>query len=178
MRTFKDRDGYDWTLDVNGFTLERVKAEFKVYLPSLLADRGQALMEFLDDDCRLIGVIFELCRERAEKDGRTLDDLKRTWAGEWADVAAGAFIEELIDFFRDPKRRKALRELMEQYTNLRNKVIEEAMAELNATDVTKAAKEIVAKLKSTSATELNGHSGSSAESSDSIPARSPSVVSP
>jgi hypothetical protein len=150
MRTFADDRGRNWALEVNGFTLERVEAACGVYLPALFDDGGKPLAGFLEDDRKVIAAAWELGRDRAEKDGLTLDDLKKSWGGEVADRATEAFIEGLIDFFRDPKRRGALRKLVAKWREVGGVVLDKAGRGLDAVtgeQMDAAAEEVIAGLR-------------------------------
>jgi hypothetical protein len=180
MRNFKDRNGKEWTLEVNGFTLERVEASCGVYLPGLFDDGGKSLGRFLEDDRKVRAAVWELCREQAEKDGLAHDDLKRTWFGDYADAATDALLGELVDFFPDPKRRTALRKGLEKLKTLGYAILDKAEGKADAItpeEIDAAAESAVEILTKYSVMRSSGSSGNSAANSDSIPARSPSATS-
>lgn len=124
MHCFKDQKGNAWPVVINLYAIEKVKAEHKVDLLGLFDRQAEPLGEFMTDDFAMCAVLYDLGQPDNEKAGRTPDDLKRAWGGETADAAADAFLEELIDFFRDPERRSRLRRLVAKFKEVGAAVLE------------------------------------------------------
>lgn len=139
MHIFRDRAGREWTVDITVLTVERVKAACNLDLPDLVADRMQALDSLLADPRKLVAVIFECCRPAAENAGLSVNALKEVFNGETADAAIEAWLEELIGFFPDARRRAALKKAIQGLRDLGTKVME-----LGAATITDAAIEATA----------------------------------
>lgn len=170
MHLFKDRDGREWTVDITVLTVERVKAACGVDLPSLFAERMAGLDTLLSDPFKLVAVIFECCRPGAEKAGLTIDSLKEAWNGETADSAIEAWLEELVGFFPDARRREALQKAIQSLRDLGTKVMERGAAMLTPEAVEAAAEQTVAAIRQQlSARESGASSGSTPATSASIP---------
>jgi hypothetical protein len=174
MRSFTDKNGKQWLVDITWLTVERVRAACGIDMPGLFDPQLDNYGKLLGDELKLIEVVYECCRSSAEKDGLTLDDLKATWQGEIADAAQEAWKEALIDFFRDPARRAALRTMLKTIEEVGEKVIERGTAELTTAASEPAFDAVWKLLKSGLANGSNAASGSTPATSDSIPAPSPS----
>lgn len=172
MHCFKDPAGASWPVTINLFAVEQVKAAHGVDLPGLFGDQARPLGKLLGDDALLCKVVYALGQPDNEKAGRTLDDLKRAWAGETADGAVRAFTEELADFFRDPERRTLLRNVLKKFEDLGRVILTQGAAQLEAVD----AEELIRLLKS-SGPGPSGSAGSTAASSESIRVATPSASS-
>lgn len=166
MHTFKDPAGNAWPITINLFAVEQVKAVHKVDLPGLFDAKLNGLVEFMGDEFKLAAVVYDLGQPDNREAGRTLDCLKRVWGGETADLAVKALMEELIDFFRDPERRKRLRKMLTKLEELGNAVLEEGAEALGRLDP-KEARDW--------AKRSSGSAGSTAGSSESIRVVSPSA---
>lgn len=160
MKTFKDNAGRVWTLAVNIDAVKRVRSSLKVDL--LDAARGGLLERLSDDPVLLCDVLYVLVKPEADALKISDEDFGRSLAGETIDAATAAFLEELADFFPAPKRR-LLKKALGKLSELQTEALGLAERKLEALDLNAA-------LKMSGPT-----SGSSPESSASIPDPSPSV---
>jgi hypothetical protein len=175
MRSFTDKNGKQWLVDITWLTVERVRAACGIDMPGLFDPHLDNYGKLLADELKLIEVVFECCRAAAEQEGLTLDDLKATWQGEIADAAYEAWKESLIDFFRDPARRTALRTMLKTIEEVGAKVLERGTAELTTAASEPAFDAVWQLLKSGSANGSSAASGSMPATLDSTPVPSPSA---
>src|SRR5262245_2828102 len=175
MHIFKDRTGREWTSDITVLTVERVKAACGVDLADLVADRMQALDSLLADPMKLVAVIFECCRPGAEQAGLNLDALKEVFNGETADAAIEAWLEELIGFFPDARRRAALKKAIQGLRDLGTKVMELGAATITEAEIEATATRTLEAVRKHLERGSGGSSGNMPATSASIPTPSPSV---
>ena len=113
------------------------------------------------------------CRPGA-KAGLTIDVLG-AWNGETADAAIEAWLEELVGFFPDARRREALQKAIQSLRDLGTKVMERGAAMLTPEAVDAAAEQTVAAIRQRlSASESGASSGNTPATSASIPDPTPS----
>ena len=169
MKIFTDAAGRQWPFAINVYTVGRVKAALSLHLPSLFAENAKPLAELLSSEERLAAVIYELGREENEAAGRKFDDLAKLFAGEAADALTDLFLEELVDFFRDPKRRQALRQALKTMKEVGARLIDKSLAsQPTAAEMDAAAEDLIRRL--TSDGELTPISGPAPASSGSTQA--------
>lgn len=175
MRVFCDRSGREWTVDITVLTVERVKAACGIDMPALFAERMAGLDALLADQIRFLKVVFECCRPAAEKAGLTIEHLQAEWNGETADAAGEAWMEELVNFFPDARKREALRTAVKTLREMGARIAEKAVAEMTPEAMEKDLEKVFSVLRlQFSQSRSNDSSGSMPAISDSIPALSPS----
>jgi hypothetical protein len=120
MRSVTDRNGKQWHLDITVLTVERVKSACKIDMPGLFGDKMAALDALLFDPV-FPQVIFECCRDRGDL---TLEALKEVWNGEFADLVIEAWLEELIGFFPNARKRESLRNALTALREINTRIVE------------------------------------------------------
>lgn len=173
MRIFRDRRGREWTVDITVGTVRRVKAKTGIDLPGLFGDGMRGLDALLSDDEKLAGVIYQCCAAEAGGTLPPAEDLYDAWDGATADVAAEVFLEELIDFFRDPQRRQTLRQAVGTLREMGEKLLAKGRQAMAATDLDKMAEMALTSLRSSSPSASTAASGPAPASLASTPAPSP-----
>jgi hypothetical protein len=102
MKTFKDREGREWLIDINIASIKRVKDLLAI---DLLKLEGQELVEqLISDPCSLCNIVYVLCMEQADERGVSDEHFGRAMAGDAIDHATTAVLEEFVDFFPSRKR--------------------------------------------------------------------------
>ena len=110
MHTFTDNAGRVWTANLNVATLKRVRALAGVDLASaILVERDgrveASLLERLaSDPALLVDALYALCKDEADKLKVTDEDFGRAMAGDAILGATDALLDEIVDFFPNPKR--------------------------------------------------------------------------
>lgn len=157
MRTFQDGEGRSWTITVNVSSIKRVRSLLEVDL--LTAVDGQLLEQLATDPVLLADVVYCLCKPEA--DARELSDEQfgEAMAGDAIGDATTALLEGLVEFFPLEKRR-LLAKALKKLKTFEAKVLKAAELRLDSP-------ELEAQLEA--ALTLGNSSGSSLESSESIP---------
>lgn len=162
MRTFHDSTGRAWPLAVNVGAMGRVKGSTGVNLYTVVDDGFEGLTDLFADPCLFIDVIFAVVKPEAERLGVEHDAFLAAVPDEEAiDRIKPMFMEELADFFSEPKK-SALRKMLAAWTRLQAAVKEKGTAQVAAIDVESEVEKYLASF------------GNSPESSASTPDPSPS----
>jgi hypothetical protein len=109
MHTFTDNAGRTWTIAINVAMVKRVRGLVKVDLYKLVDDGLKPLADLLGDPVQLVDVLFCLCQDEASSKNISDEDFGRALAGDALNLAADAFVEELIDFFPEAQARASLK---------------------------------------------------------------------
>jgi hypothetical protein len=135
MHTFKSNDGRLWTVTINVWAVKRVKGLCGVDIYGLVDDTFEGVGKLLSDPCQLVDVIYSLCKEEADKLNITDEDFGRAMGGDSLEHAANAFLEELFDFFPDPRRRAGLKQVLVKMRAVESLMMASAEAEIEKIDV-------------------------------------------
>lgn len=162
MRTFKDRQSREWTVDLNITEAKRAKSMLQVDILDLMDEaKGTELLARLQgDEIFVVDLVYVLVKDQADKLGVTDEDFGRAMAGGAIDEAHKVLLAEICDFFRNPARRAVLRTMMAKFADLEArgiKMAETVLANANPERIAEAM------------TPPGAPSGSSPESSASIP---------
>jgi len=162
MRPFKDASGKPWELSITVASAKRVRDQVGVRLYDLIDDGAKKLGELLADPITFTEVVYYLCRESGKL---TPEEFCENFVGDTLLAATDAFVEELIDFFQDPKARATLRKMTAKGKLLKTALLERADRQIDQIDP-----ELLA-------ANWKPLSGASPDSSDSTPAPSVSASS-
>lgn len=143
MRTFTDAAGRVWTLAIHVAAIKRVHARLGLNLYQLLDDRFQSLGALLGDPVRLVDVLFVLCQDEAQARNVSDEDFGRAMFGDAIHHAAEAFLEELIDFFPDPRGRQSLHTILTEARNVRHRMLDRAEQMLASFDADREANKLM-----------------------------------
>lgn len=144
MHIFKDNAGRTWTLVIHVAAVKRVRALLGLDLYSLVDDRFQGLAKLLADPVSLVDVLYVLARDEAEKLGISDEDFGAALAGDAIEAASTAFLEELVDFFPDPRVRAGLRKVIETSRKVRESLMDRLQVDLDAIDPAAVARTLIA----------------------------------
>ncbi len=117
MKTFSDNSGRIWTVVVTVATLKRVRALCEIDLYSIVEvdEKNNLKTDLLDrlssDPVLLVDVLYAVCKPEADKLGVTDEQFGESMAGDAIAKASEALLDEIVDFFPDPKRG-ALRKIL------------------------------------------------------------------
>lgn len=134
MKTFLDNAGRTWTVNINVFTVRRVKDLLSVNL--LEAIEGKLLEQLSTDPILLCDVIYAICKPEADAQQVTDEEFGRAMGGDAIDRAATALLEDLIDFFPEG-RRGVLAKALAVFKKLESKAIEVVTAKLDSPELEK-----------------------------------------
>ena len=104
MPKFKDKNGIDWTVEINIGTIKAVRSDCEVDL--LGATDGKLIEKLLGDMVLFVDVLYVICREQCENQNVSDEDFGRGLLGDALENATIAFLEALTNFF--PKDRRVL----------------------------------------------------------------------
>ncbi len=155
MQQFHDSQGRTWSVVINVGAIKRVRDLLGVDL--LDVANGELLSRLADDACLLVDVIFGLCQPEAVAKGVTDEDFGRGMVGGALDEAASALMKELLVFFPNAQRVRALGKVAVKIAEQEKAVAEAAEAMKPLLDAARAA------------SDIGDSSGSSPASSGSTP---------
>ncbi len=162
MHTFTDNAGRVWTVAIHAAAIKRVQGLLQVNLYKLIDENFKGLGELLGNIVQLVDVLYCLCKEEADARNVTDEDFGRALGGDALHRAIEAFLEELIDFFPDPRARSNLRKLLAEGKKVRGRMMDRAEQVLASFDADREANKLLRSF------------GIAPESSESTPAPSPS----
>jgi hypothetical protein len=161
MHSFTDNLGRTWCVALNVATYRRVRGVLQLDLCQLVDEGLEELGRFLADPIRLADVLFVLCQEEAVSKNVSDEDFGRALYGDALQAGAEALVEELVDFFPDPRSRAALRKVLTTGRQVRTKLLDQAERMLDELDVDSCASELM--------TSWTNSRGSSASTPDPLP---------
>lgn len=157
MRTFKDTEARDWTVTINVDVIKRVRGLMDVNLLTVLENKYDLLRKLSSDPILLVDVLYCLCKPQADERKITDVQFGQSMSGDSIWNGFNALIDELMDFFPDPRQRTILKELIEKMRSATGILMEHGknvVEGINPSDVLKT---------------LKNSSGNSPESSASTP---------
>lgn len=158
MRTFKDTAGRDWEIAVNVGSIKRTRDLVKVNLYEVVEVKMALLQRLSTDYEMLANVLFALCKPEADKRGVTDEDFGSSLSGDCLWAGFNALLDDLTDFFPDPRQRMVLKKTIEKIRTVTGMLMTETENRLDAIDPSEVLK------------ELSNSSGSSPASAESAPA--------
>lgn len=103
MRTFRDKVGAEWTIEVTIATVKRIRD-----LAGLdVLDLETSFARLIDDPCALGAALYAAVKPQADERGVSPDAFADLLDGEAVRLATAAMTEELADFFQGAKRTAA-----------------------------------------------------------------------
>ena len=101
MKTFKDKNGVVWELEVTVGVVKRVRAVLKIDLAKL---DETLYLRLSEDPVLLVDLLWVICEKQAQ--GRTITDEQfgESLAGDAIEEATTALLEAIADFFPGPRR--------------------------------------------------------------------------
>ena len=112
MKIFKDNTGREWQLVLNVYAMKQIRAKLGIDLINViqLDKTGNVKVDLIDqianDPCLLVDILWVLCEEQAKVLNVTDVAFGSALAGDAIEDATKAFLDELVDFFPEMRRRK------------------------------------------------------------------------
>ena len=128
MRTFRDNSGRTWTIAVTVDAVKRVRDLLK----EDLLDLERVLPRMLVDPILLCDVIYCVCKPQADAEQISDIQFAQAMGGDVIAIAKTALLEDLADFFPDPKDRENLRIAVAKFDTLANRARELVKAKLES----------------------------------------------
>lgn len=126
MPQFKDVNGREWLVTLDGPTIRQVRKEVGI---DLAATDGSASERLYNDPVVLVDALWVVCRAQASKAGVTSEQFGCALVGDPIDDATKALIDGINDFFPS-RRREAMKALTARMTETREGGMEDALATL------------------------------------------------
>lgn len=131
MKSFKDRNGKDWQIDITVDDAKRLRDRLGLNLYKLVENDCEGLTRLMSDPIDLVDAIYVLCETQAAAD--KIDDVAfgRSLAGSSLYDAGTAFKGAFFDFFPDRKIAASLQQLDRKGTEAMEILLQEANLELD-----------------------------------------------
>ncbi|MCC7105929.1 MAG: hypothetical protein IT307_12365 [Chloroflexi bacterium] len=106
MRSFKDNQGRQWSVEINVTAIKRVRGLTGEDLMQVI--EGTLIEKLIRDPVLLCDVVYAICKPEA--DARTVSDEEfgKAMAGDAIEAATTAVLEELVGFCPSPRDRANL----------------------------------------------------------------------
>lgn len=132
MRTFKDNQNREWTVEITVAAIKRVRGLAGVDLMEVLEGSNGLIEKLVRDPVLLCDVIYAACKPQADERQITDEAFGASMAGDAIEHATAALLEELVDFCPSPRDRanlgrvlKATREVMDKARDVVERRIDE-----------------------------------------------------
>lgn len=128
MKTFTDKAGRVWTLDVTVACVERVRSLASFDPMSIVEPK--AIDSLINDPVVLCDVLYAAIKPQADSLGVTDEQFGQSLGGDELDAALSALLEELVGFFR-PAQREVLRSMLGKIREVETRAAALAMTRLS-----------------------------------------------
>lgn len=132
MRTFKDNQGREWTVEITVAAIKRVRGLAGVDLMEVLEGSNGLIEKLVRDPVLLCDVIYAACKPQADERQVSDEAFGASMAGDAIEHATAALLEELVDFCPSPRDRanlgrvlKATRDVMDKARDVVERRIDE-----------------------------------------------------
>ena len=106
MRSFKDNQGRQWSVEINVTAIKRVRGLTGEDLMQVI--EGTLIEKLIRDPVLLCDVVYALCKPEADSRSVSDEDFGKAMAGDAIEAATTAVLEELVDFCPSPRDRANL----------------------------------------------------------------------
>ena len=132
MRTFKDNQDREWTVEITVAAIKRVRGLAGVDLMEVLEGSNGLIEKLVRDPVLLCDVIYAACKPKADERQVSDEAFGASMAGDAIEHATAALLEELVDFCPSPRDRanlgrvlKATRDVMDKARDVVERRIDE-----------------------------------------------------
>ena len=166
MRSFKDNEGRQWSVDINVTAIKRVRGLTGEDLMQVI--EGTLIEKLIRDPVLLCDVVYAICKPEA--DSRTVSDEEfgKAMAGDAIEAATTAVLEELVGFCPSPRDRANLGRVLQATRKVMDRARDLVEKKLDSGELDRLADRLLSK-ESEGAT-VGSSSTSAPESSASTPA--------
>ena len=134
MRSFKDNQGRQWSVEINVTAIKRVRGLTGEDLMQVI--EGTLIEKLIRDPVLLCDVVYALCKPEADARSVSDEEFGKAMAGDAIEAATTAVLEELVGFCPSPRDRanlgrvlQATNRVMEKARDLTEKRIETLTSE-------------------------------------------------
>lgn len=132
MRTFKDNQDREWTVEITVAAIKRVRGLAGVDLMEVLEGSNGLIEKLVRDPVILCDVIYAASKPQADERQVSDEAFGASMAGDAIEHATAALLEELVDFCPSPRDRanlgrvlKATRDVMDKARDVVERRIDE-----------------------------------------------------
>lgn len=133
MRTFKDRNGKDWAIELTLTTANNLKTDAGIDVYAFRAggvDGFEQLEALRCDPVKTFNALRILTQEARDRLSITPEQFGNGLSGDTLKGAGEALVRGVIDFFPDQGYRDILHEVMDKSDELRTQIIAQAKAKV------------------------------------------------
>lgn len=106
MRSFRDNQGRQWSVEINVTAIKRVRGLTGEDLMQVI--EGTLIEKLIRDPVLLCDVVYAICKPEADSRSITDEDFGKAMAGDAIEAATTAVLEELVGFCPSPRDRANL----------------------------------------------------------------------
>ena len=106
MRSFKDNQGRQWSVEVNVTAIKRVRGLTGEDLMQVI--EGTLIEKLIRDPVLLCDVVYAICKPEADACSVSDEEFGKAMAGDAIEAATTAVLEELVGFCPSPRDRANL----------------------------------------------------------------------
>ncbi len=106
MRSFKDNQGRQWSVEINVTAIKRVRGLTGEDLMQVI--EGTLIEKLIRDPVLLCDVVYAICKPEADAKNVSDEEFGRAMAGDVIEAATTAVLEELVGFCPSPRDRANL----------------------------------------------------------------------
>jgi len=104
MKSFTDRQGRSWTIEINYTSLRRVHALTWINLTRIVDPQANVMEQLTGDTFVLFDCLIAILQPQLDERDVTVEQFGEALDEESGDKASMALIEAIIDFFPEGKR--------------------------------------------------------------------------
>ena len=135
MQSYTDNQDQEWRVELNGWTLRKVRDNAGVLLTALFEDNAKLYADLYSDPILLADVVWAFIEDQAKERDITQRNFAESFTGDMVERAREAVVEATIDFFESQETREQLRVLKEKILSLSSRIRTEAKSQLAEVDL-------------------------------------------
>ncbi len=166
MRSFKDNQGRQWSVEINVTAIKRVRGLTGEDLMQVI--EGTLIEKLIRDPVLLCDVVYAICKPEADSRSVSDEEFGKAMAGDAIEAATTAVLEELVGFCPSPRDRANLGRVLQATRKVMDRARDLVEKKLDSGELDRLADRLLAEA---SPEATAGSSSTSAqESSASTPA--------
>ena len=141
MKSFTDRQGRSWTIEINYTTLRRVRAVTGIDLTRIVDPKSNVMEQLTGDPFVLFDCLVAILQPQLDEQEVTAEQFGEALDEESGDKASMALIEAIIDFFPEGKRmllRRALTKVLTAAERRQLATLDKALQAVESPEFTQA----------------------------------------
>jgi hypothetical protein len=167
MRSFKDNQGRQWSVEINVTAIKRVRGLTGEDLMQVI--EGTLIEKLIRDPVLLCDVVYAICKPEADARSVSDEEFGKAMAGDAIEAATTAVLEELVGFCPSPRDRANLGRVLQATRKVMDRARDLVEKKLDSGELDRLADRLLSE----------GSEGATAgSSSTSAPASSASIPAP